>query len=142
MLVVATKLFHPNVFTEKACAEHVNSMLERLDQQNIDEIGAGSGISGAASTHIVRLTSFGQHRLAVVRFYNRVRLGTSHGDDWNTKEGEEFLNFVDDDLGDFATGVQVSKNGAMKSIDVSFFPDRFGPDVKSWIDRTRKGAAR
>ncbi|NVB79692.1 MAG: hypothetical protein HOV81_14950 [Kofleriaceae bacterium] len=142
-LVVAAKLFSPKVFTVKACFEHISGMIDRLEKQNLDDVGPDkSGVSGAAVTQVVRLHSFGQHRLAVLKFAHRVKLGRSYGEDWYTQEGKEFVNWVDDDFGEFAAGLQESRNGAMTTIDVSFYQDRFGPEVKAWVDRTRKGAAR
>lgn len=143
-LAVAAKLFSPDVFTVDACSHHVRSMLDRLEAQNIDEIGSHKvgAIDGALTKEVVQLQAFGQRRLALVNMFHRKKMGRSYGEDWYTQEGEEFVNWIDDDFGDFATATHESKNGALKTIDVSLTQDRFGPEVKAWIERTRKGAAR
>src|SRR5690606_28783029 len=132
-LAVAAKLFSPDVFTVDACSHHVRSMLDRLEAQNIDEIGSHKvgAIDGALTKEVVQLQAFGQRRLALVNMFHRKKMGRSYGEDWYTQEGEEFVNWIDDDFGDFATATHESKNGALKTIDVSLTQDRFGPEVKA-----------
>jgi hypothetical protein len=139
-LLVANALFDPSVFTLDACSRQVSAMLDRLEKQHLDEIGPlkAGAVPGAGETEVVRLEAFGQHRLAVINFFHRVNMGRMYGEEWYTKSGDEFLNWVDDDFTDFATGAQESRNGVMKTIDVSVAPDRFGPQVSAWVDKMRK----
>lgn len=141
-LIVATGLFDPDVFTVDACSHHVRGLIDRLENQHLDEIGPfkSGAVSGAGETQVVKLQSFGQHRLAVINFFHPVKMGHMHGEDWHTRDGEQFLSWVEDDLGDFAASAQESRNGAVKTIDVSLFPERFGPEVNAWVARTRRGA--
>lgn len=143
-LLVTAGVFNPDAFTVNACSHHIRSLIDRLEKQNLDEIGSfkAGAVAGAGETEVVKLQSFGQHRLAVINSFHRVKMGRMYGDDSYTKEGQEFLNWVDDDFGDFAKSAQETRNGAMKTIDVSLFPDRFGPEVHAWVERTRKGAAK
>lgn len=142
-LLVANALFDPSVFTVAACSQQVSAMLDRLEKQHLDDIGPfkAGAVPGAGETEVVRLEAFGQHRLAVINFFHRVKMGRMYGEDWYTKSGDEFLNWVDDDFADFATGAQENRNGAMKTIDVGVAPDRLGPQVSAWVEKTRKARA-
>jgi len=46
-------------------------------------------------------------------------MGRSYGHVWFTPHGQKFMNWVDDDLAGFAASAQSSRNGSMKTIDVS-----------------------
>jgi hypothetical protein len=109
-LLVANSLFDPDVFTVPVCAQQVAELLERLHQQNLDDLGPfkSGAVPGAGETEVVRLEAFGKQRLAVIKFFHRVKMGRMYGEDWYTKSGDEFVNWVDDDFADFAAGPRSS----------------------------------
>lgn len=67
-------------------------------------------------------------------------MGRSYGEEWKTPSGTHFLNWIDDDLTDFAAGMHEARNGGIKTIDVSM-GHRFGTDVEGWVELTRRGKA-
>lgn len=142
-LVLATEAFNPNVFNMDACKGHIDDLVKRLEAQHLDDIGSikVGAVPDAGTTEVVRLQSWGKQRLAVIKFYEAKKMGRMYGDDWYTPSGTEFVSWVDDDFGDFATGVQEARNGSTKTIDVSM-GHGFGSDVQGWVERTTKGASR
>lgn len=142
-IVLTRHMLDPVVFSVEACSAHVNGMLTKLAEQHIDDIGPidSGAVHDVGTTEIVRLQSWGKQRLALMRFIETKKLGRIQGDDLYTSASSQFVNWIDDDFGDFATSVQENRHGSMKTIDVSL-GHRFGTEVQTWVERTTKGAAR
>jgi len=133
-LLLAKGALDPEQLTVDFYADQVQGSLDRLSSSHLDEIGVTrTGPVEDGTRQVVKFTSGRRTRLAVVEDRDRVKLGSSHGDDWYTNGGMCLVSWVDHDFEQFAERVQHERFGTIKEVDASSDdPLAQLPQVQEW----------